>query len=143
MSEMIVEMLGEICNTCGIVFQTTKEHQEARKKDHESFYCPAGHSQYYISKSGIEKERVAREKAEKDRDWYKGRLTATGNVLSREERSNNALRGQITRLKKRIVQGQCPFCGKSLVGRGHSFHNLREHIQFHHPNMLKKYGVKK
>jgi len=51
-------------------------------------------------------------------------------------RSNSALRGQITRLKKRIVRGCCPFCNQGKVS------NLTKHVVLHHPNMVKKYGVK-
>ena len=63
-------------------------------------------------------------------------LFAVRSLLSTELRSNSALRGQITRLKKRIMHGRCPFCGCWPI-------NFWRHLEEDHPNMVKKYGVKK
>lgn len=71
----------ECCN-CHMDFGMTQELYEARKKDHDWFYCPAGHKQYFTAKSKEEKLRdeVAREKhlreqAEARHEHFTGAMT--------------------------------------------------------------------
>ena len=80
----------------------------------------------------------------KEEKEYAGRLRRNS---SRADRSRSALAGQITRLKKRIVQGCCPFCGwqpsHSLQRTVKGPCSVQEHLAVAHPAMVKKYGVKK
>jgi hypothetical protein len=47
----------ETCCTCNMEFGMTKEFQEKRLADKKSFYCPSGHSQYYIGEPEEKKLR--------------------------------------------------------------------------------------
>jgi hypothetical protein len=52
-----VELVMEECANCSIIFGVTKDFQQRRKKDHESFFCPRAHGQNYPGKSDEEKLR--------------------------------------------------------------------------------------
>lgn len=46
-----LEMHAVECAECGISFGIPKDFEERRRKDHATFYCPSGHSNYYGQKS--------------------------------------------------------------------------------------------
>ncbi len=50
-------LVVETCCNCGINFGITRDFYGKRREDHKSFYCPAGHSQYYSGKSETEKKQ--------------------------------------------------------------------------------------
>jgi len=47
------------CPHCGIQFAITKDFEKRKREDHETFYCPRGHSQYFPQEN--EKERLKRQ----------------------------------------------------------------------------------
>ena len=87
---MDVETYQETCLTCGIVFWITKSHQQHLVKCKNPFYCPSGHQQYYSGETDAQKNEKLKRKVQ--------------NLEVRNEslgRSNSALRGVITRNKKK------------------------------------------
>lgn len=113
----------EHCYECGVPFAMTADFQKRRLQDHDSFYCPAGHSQYYPGKTDTQKLRELLEKEEKRRRWAESQ----NHRLTNKAR---ALRGVITRTKNRIGNGTCPCCKRS-------FQNLKRHMTTKHPNYSK------
>lgn len=116
------KMVLEECCDCHITFAVTTTFQKARQKDHNSFYCPMGHSQYYSNQSEEEKlrnqlriEREYKEEYREERDRLKGSLIAT--------------KGHQTRLRKRIANGVCPCCKRN-------FKNLAGHMKSQHPDFV-------
>jgi len=55
----------ECCN-CGVIFFLSEEMDTRRRKDHDSFYCPSGHSQSYKAKS--EEQKLRERLLEKERE---------------------------------------------------------------------------
>lgn len=49
------------CAACQLLFMITTDFEERRRKDHNSFYCPNGHSNSYSQKS---KEDILRDRLE-------------------------------------------------------------------------------
>ena len=99
------------CSKCGVSFWITEKHNHELLKFKNTFYCPNGHGQVYIGESYEEKihglEKLAKEKGEKI-DRFKKIMEQTSGQLENEQvsnkqlaRSNSALRGVITRMKKR------------------------------------------
>ena len=86
---MIVEMHEICCTECGVVFMITKSHKEQLKNSHEGFYCPNGHQLYYEGKTDAQKL------AQTER-----RLGVAGDQIEILRRSNSALRGVITKMRK-------------------------------------------
>lgn len=50
-----VTMVWEDCCFCGIAFGMTKDFEQRRREDHQSFYCPNGHGQSYRGKTAQQK----------------------------------------------------------------------------------------
>ncbi len=71
---MDIEMTLICCATCGIPFAISKDLDTRLRKRHNSFYCPAGHSQSYRAKSEAEREREKRQKAEREAQILKQQL---------------------------------------------------------------------
>ena len=44
----------ECCN-CHLIFAVTKQHRNSLIEAHETFYCPNGHPQSYVSKTDADK----------------------------------------------------------------------------------------
>lgn len=108
------------CSHCGMHFAITDQFKRARRNDHKSFYCPAGHSQYFPGES--DKEAIARLKREK---------AAMIDQRDTAIRAKNDADAKITRLKKRVKAGVCPCCKRT-------FKQLVAHMKHQHPNWPEK-----
>ena len=78
------------CCKCKVLFWVAKTHNNRLRKSHEFFYCPNGHSQSYVGDTCEEKLKRTKRHLQDANDDRDGAL-----------RSNSALRGVITKLKKR------------------------------------------
>lgn len=111
-----------VCPTCSVTFGITQAVYNARRNDHQWFYCPAGHAQRYSVKSELEVERQRRIRAEA------GRAQAE-DAYEMERRSKIALKGHLTRARNKIAAGVCP-----APDCGQHFANVREHMRHRHPD---------
>jgi len=113
------ELITETCITCGVLFALPTELQAHRTQNKLSFYCPNGHSMAYTESEADRLKRLlknAESTAATERRW---RETA--------ERSLVATKGHVTRLRRRVLAGECPFCGQHL-------RDLERHVSRQHPN---------
>lgn len=90
----------EVCIKCEVTFALTVEYAQHRRRDHKSFRCPNGHSQYYPQKSDVEnlKEQVKHCKA--DAAFWQNSYGDKDARLEEVQRSRSAYKGHITRIKK-------------------------------------------
>lgn len=107
------------CASCGVAFGVPDRVITARREDGQAFYCPNGHENVYRTTNA---QRIA-----KERDSLRAQLTAEQDQRQAAERSNAALRGEITKQKKRASAGVCPCCQRS-------FQQLRRHMAAKHPD---------
>jgi hypothetical protein len=115
---------------CGISFAMPQDFQLVCRLDHnQEFYCPNGHGQVYIGKTEAQKERALRESAERDREYYQVQLRRTREELKSTERSRAAIKGQNTKIKKRIANGVCPCCNRHFAA-------LEKHMATKHPDYV-------
>ena len=114
------------CADCSVRFAVTKDFETRRRTDKKSFYCPNGHSLSWSENEADvlrrERDRLAQRIAERDDDVRRER-----EAREAAKRSVSAIRGQMTKLKKRTANGICPCCTRSFV-------NLRRHIETKHPD---------
>lgn len=107
------------CAACHMDFGVPEFFERARRGDHGTFHCPAGHSNYYPGKSESESLReqldASRSIAKRERDRRE-----------RAERQRAAARGQVTKIKRRVGRGVCPCCNRS-------FADLGRHMSGQHP----------
>jgi hypothetical protein len=111
---------------CGISFAVPRWWDAERRRDHTFWYCPNGHSQYFPTKSDVEKERERANRAEVERDVARRRAEYHQQRAEAETRRSVALKGVVTRTKKRIAAGKCPCCRER-------FPDLKAHIGAEHP----------
>ena len=114
------------CCKCGIAFGMPGHFTNKRREDHESFYCPNGHSQYFPHKSEAEK---AQAEAEKYKKLWRQEQDYAASVLTERnaaQKQLSAAKGQMTRLKKRVANGVCPCCNRT-------FTSLARHMAMKHP----------
>lgn len=132
---------GVTCCTCGVLFGLTSEYIAERRRDHEWFRCPNGHSQHYSGET--EAEKLARQlKAKNDElarvraahDQTHARLDSARAEVRHQERRINGYKGVVARVKRRVSSGSCPCCSMK-------FKNLREHMQTEHPGWNPEKGA--
>ncbi|SKU47360.1 Uncharacterised protein [Mycobacteroides abscessus subsp. abscessus] len=105
---------------CGVPYALNDEFIRQRRKDHKSWHCPNGHSQYYPQKNETEeaKARAAmleRQLANRDED------------LRAAKAAHAVTKGKLTKTRNRIAKGVCPCCNRS-------FANLQRHMAGQHPD---------
>ncbi|KKN98489.1 hypothetical protein LCGC14_0146000 [marine sediment metagenome] len=129
-----IEMILEECCKCAIPFMIPQDFQKRRRKDHDTFYCPSGHPQSY---NGITEEQKLKDqirkieselvdantKADRHYSYYIDEKKDKETI----ERSRNSYKGQVTKVKKRLAAGKCPYCDKE-------FKDLHSHMQNKHPD---------
>lgn len=117
------------CANCHMPFGMSIDFARDRRRDHGSFTCPLGHSQFFPGKSDVEKleERLAAEK--RRHGWTESTLTHTRDQLQATEYSRRAEKAAKTRLKNRIAAGMCPCCRRT-------FQNVARHIEGQHPDFV-------
>lgn len=110
--------VGE-CTTCGVNWAIPADFMKQRRRDHQTFYCPNGHSQYYPQKSDVEdlKDKLAFARSQRDQ----ARAEAAHN-----ENRRRAEKAAKTKLQRRVAAGVCPCCKRT-------FQSLASHMKAKHP----------
>lgn len=85
------------CCNCGIHFAVPSDFKNKRVNDHDTFYCPSGHSQYFPGKTQCEltKERNQELRNDLDDALYR---------IGKLEGSRRALKAHLTIKKKKIEE---------------------------------------
>lgn len=120
----------ETCCNCYIAFAVPIEYQRKLRRNHNWFYCPNGHKQYYSAESDLDEQKRLRRKAEQRQNREISRHDQTRTLLRETERSRNAHKGAATRIKNRVAAGVCPCCNRT-------FKQLAAHMKNKHPNYTK------
>jgi hypothetical protein len=109
------------CPTCGVLHGFPDKLDHKAQADHSRYiYCPNGHSWHYLGETEAEKERRRRKWAEDDAASARARA-------DQAEASLRTTKGHVTRLRKRVTAGACPF------GCHRHFANLERHVATKHP----------
>lgn len=118
------------CIRCSVLFAMTTEMMASRRRDGGTFYCPNGHGQCF---SVTEEARLRRqlEEAKRRQELAESRETHQRDQREAAERSNRALRGVVTRTKKRAAAGVCQCCDLT-------FPDVAEHMASQHPEFTAK-----
>src|SRR5689334_14143643 len=118
------------CPECGMRFGAPKHWWNSRREDRRTFYCPNGHSQSYreseSDKLRQERDRLKQQVAQRDDE-----IRYQREAREHEERRVAAMKGQVTKLKKRASAGVCPCCTRH-------FTNLERHMTTEHPDFTKQ-----
>jgi hypothetical protein len=114
------------CINCGVAFAMQADMNRIRLRDHDWFYCPAGHAQRYTGPSDVERLRKQLKAVEQERNLLASRVSLESDQRQAAERSLRATKGQLTKIKNRVANGVCPVCNRS-------FSALHRHMESKHP----------
>jgi hypothetical protein len=117
------------CPVCGVVYGLSEEFRQRAQDAGErkwGWYCTNGHSLAYPGKSAddLERERLADELAR-----TKTSLLNERDIRETVERSRAAIKGELTKTKKRVAKGVCPCCNRH-------FANVQRHMEGQHPDYI-------
>lgn len=110
----------ETCCNCHVQFAMTSDFMAARRKDRQSFYCPAGHGQHY---TGASEESKLRKQLE-DTNY---RLAQAESKAAIEKAEREQVQKSHRKMRSRIMNGVCPCCNRT-------FNNLMQHMKSEHPD---------
>lgn len=116
---------------CGIQLGVPDSlYRKAQSDKTFAIHCPVGHEFVYRQNS-TDRERARADQAEADaRFWREQNRTSELN-LEFQRRSNIALKGHLTRYRKRVALGVCP-----VAGCHRHFPNVQSHVQTVHGDWL-------
>lgn len=114
----------ESCPTCGVVHGVPdaliQRAKERRGPGGRQIYCPNGHTWHYTGETDAERERRLRKYAEDSAASARARA-------DQAEASLRTTKGHVTRLRKRVAAGVCPFgCRRHFV-------DVERHVATRHP----------
>lgn len=131
MTTFTLEVIHITCYECSISFGMPQAFYKSRKRDHETWFCPAGHKQYFCDKTDDQKKIQELKndlQAEiNERKFFEKDSKITRNRNKELKKEKAGLKGQITKTKNRIKNGVCPCCNRT-------FKNLHDHMKLKHPN---------
>lgn len=115
-----------VCPSCGVTYAAPERLFQNRKDQGGSWYCPNGHSLSFTKTTVTElNEKLANEKH--NTEWWRQRATNADQRADTAERSRSALKGQLTKERRRVGNGVCPCCHRTFV-------QLQRHMQARHPD---------
>lgn len=117
---------------CGVYFGLDDGFIRARKEDHATFYCPNGHPRWWPpGSSDAEKERKKRISAEEEATRVRAQLDQVRASNATLRRSRSALKGEVTKARKRAARTQCPVadCKRTFAPT-----NMQRHVEVEHPH---------
>lgn len=123
--EVKVELNVWVCPSCGVLYGIPKAFADRLREKGGGYYCPNGHHLSWTM-SEADKLKAKLKDAERDLAWYKQGEAAARTRAETAERSRAAIKGQVTKLRKRVVAGACPY------GCRRHFTNLERHVATKH-----------
>lgn len=111
------------CPQCSMEFAITAEFEQQRRSRRDSFYCPAGHPNYFPGLTDA--QRV--QKLNADLDIERTRLSHARKELDYAKRAVKAQSTRLRKVKDRVKNGVCPCCNRTFI-------NLQRHMHTKHPS---------
>lgn len=124
--EITVKIVADTCAECGVVFGLEAGYQRQRRDDHQSFYCPNGHSLSYAGKSEAERLKEDLKRRDSALAWERDRRQGEQRRADHAERRLSATKGVVTKMRKRVGAGVCPCCNRHFTA-------LERHMATKHP----------
>lgn len=113
------------CWACGMQFAITHALDFVLRRKGDTFCCPKG-CRLFFGESEVERVRKVLAKTQAELDQEKACSQSLRLGWERTDREKAAVRGHLTRLKRRIANGVCPCCQRA-------FRQLSRHMKTQHP----------
>lgn len=95
-----IYFVTEHCCQCGVAFAMTDRFKKQRLRDHELFYCPAGHGQYYTGKSETQKLKDKLDQTRIELEAERSCCMELKNEVKHKQKQVYGYKGQLKKLKK-------------------------------------------
>lgn len=121
---------------CGIRHAIPSElsDEQLRERDagrQREVFCPLGHSHIPAGPSRLDRERESVASLERQLDNSRTYNRSLRDQLEASERSKAALKGHLTRYRKRVANGVCP-----VAGCRRHFTNVQRHVATQHAEWM-------
>lgn len=118
------------CINCGIPFGMTQEFDNELQENHNPFFCPNGHKQWYSGET--EKEKLQKEVTRLNQriDYVRVQRDELSNQVQQLNYSVRAQKAAKTKILNRVKNGVCPCCNRTFI-------DLQRHFKSSHPELLK------
>jgi len=120
------QLKSTTCCACGMEFAMPTEYYQRRLNDHQPFFCPTGHRQWFTAETEEARLRQALEAAQRQRDAEKLRREGVESQLKGARQQLGKARAKAQRLERRVNAGVCPHCQRTVS-------QMAKHIQTKHP----------
>lgn len=122
-----VDLIVWECPSCGIVYGIPKKFADECRENGTRYYCPNGHSLGW-SETDADRERKQREATERRNAALVSQLDQAQSERDSYKNQARALKGVVTKTKKRAANGVCP-----VAGCKRHFANVAAHVARQHP----------
>jgi len=119
------------CPSCGVVYGIPQSFADECRANGSRYYCPNGHSLGW-SETDADRERARAARLQRRLEASEDTARRYRENAERERRTAAALRGHLTRIRKRIANGICPVPGCKRSG----FDRVMSHIASQHADWL-------
>lgn len=119
-------MVEATCCNCYTHFGMDQTLYNRLQANGGTFWCPLGHAQHYTD-TEIQRLKKQLKNANDRMNYAEQRAECKAIEAEEAKRSRTAIKGQLTKTRKRIVNGVCPCCHRT-------FHQLASHMQQKHPD---------
>jgi hypothetical protein len=110
---------------CGIPFAIPRNLENDLRRTGNWFYCPNGHQIHYHDSENARLKKAAQD-AIAQRDYAREQRDFARKERDTEKARRIALKGVVTKTKKRLAHGICPVCTRH-------FTNMERHMTSQHP----------
>lgn len=129
-AKFTVRMVIHDCGECGVQFGMPEEYYNRRLNDRQTWYCPNGHPRTFTGPTKAERETS---ELRKQLEWARDDLARNRERLAQESKAHSATKGQLTKTKKRLAAGVCPYCHRNFVALGKHIRGQHPHESEHEP----------
>ena len=119
------------CARCQMAFGMPMTFESARRDDHQTWYCPSGHSQSYTGKSDEERAKARVVELERQLASRRDDVRVQRERTEAVTRTLTATKGQLTRAKRRAEKGVCQHCSRHFV-------NVERHMSSQHADLVQR-----
>lgn len=127
--DVSVNFTSITCYKCGIPFGIPDYQHTRLLNNHEGFFCPNGHEQFFNGKTEAQKLKEQLEQKEKLLLEKERKIGLQMMKISTAEAERDHEKRRVTRLRRKLLRvhnGVCPCCQRT-------FQNLWRHMVGQHP----------
>lgn len=124
----ILTLTEVTCCNCLVHFAMDQELNQRCLDIGRTFYCPNGHPQHY-TETEVAKLKKLNQNLNSRLGWAEADARRSRDKAETAKRQKAAIKGQLTKTRRRIANGVCPCCNRS-------FTNVARHMHSKHPDFV-------